>query len=71
MFLAAARQLRVEAKRAIVVEDAIAGVQAGKKGGFGLVIGIARAGDADALKKQGADVVIGDLEELFPPPGPE
>jgi HAD superfamily hydrolase (TIGR01509 family) len=68
MFLAAARQLRVEAKRAIVVEDAIAGVQAGKKGGFGLVIGIARAGDADALKKQGADVVVSDLAALFPPP---
>jgi beta-phosphoglucomutase family hydrolase len=68
MFLAAARQLRVEPKRAIVVEDAIAGVQAGKKGGFGLVIGIARAGDADALKEQGADIVVGDLEELFPPP---
>lgn len=68
MFLAAARQLQVDAKRAIVVEDAIAGVQAGKKGGFGLVIGIARgAGDADALKRQGADIVVGDLAELFPP----
>jgi beta-phosphoglucomutase family hydrolase len=65
-FLAAARQLGVEAKRAVVVEDAIAGVQAGKKGGFGLVIGIARAGNAEALKAQGADLVVEDLEELLP-----
>jgi beta-phosphoglucomutase-like phosphatase (HAD superfamily) len=65
MFLAAAQQLGVQAKRSIVVEDAIAGVQAGKRGGFGLVIGIARAGNADALKNQGADLVIGDLEELL------
>ena len=68
MFLAAAQQLGVEAKRSVVVEDAIAGVQAGKKGGFGLVIGIARAGNADALKKQGADLVVEDLEELLPQP---
>ena len=67
MFLAAARQLQVEARRAIVVEDAIAGVQAGERGGFGLVIGVARAGNADALKKQGAHLVVGDLAELFPP----
>jgi beta-phosphoglucomutase family hydrolase len=66
MFLAAARQLGVEARRAIVVEDAIAGVQAGKRGGFGLVIGIARAGNAEALRHHGADVVVGDLEELLP-----
>ena len=66
MFLAAAEKLGVQARRSIVVEDAIAGVQAGKRGGFGLVIGIARAGNADALKNQGADLVIGDLEELLP-----
>ena len=66
MFLAAARQLRVEAKRTIVVEDAIAGVLAGKRGGFGLVIGVTRSGTADALKEQGADLVVGDLEELLP-----
>jgi beta-phosphoglucomutase-like phosphatase (HAD superfamily) len=65
MFLEAARELEVEAARAIVVEDAIAGVQAGKKGGFGLVIGIARLGNADALKKHGADIVVTDLEELL------
>jgi len=66
MFLAAARQLGVEAKRSIVVEDAIAGVQAGKRGAFGLVIGIARVGNAEELKKAGADFVVEDLEELFP-----
>jgi beta-phosphoglucomutase family hydrolase len=66
MFLAAAKQLGVEASRAIVVEDALAGVQAGKRGGFGLVIGIARGANSDALKKQGADLVVGDLEELIP-----
>lgn len=67
MFLAAARQLGVDAKRSIVVEDAIAGVQAGKRGGFGLVIGIARTGNADALQKEGANLVVTDLEDLFPP----
>jgi beta-phosphoglucomutase family hydrolase len=66
MFLAAAQQLGVEPNRAVVVEDAIAGVQAGKRGGFGLVIGIARAGNADALRTHGADLVVADLEELLP-----
>ena len=66
MFLAAARELGVDATRAIVVEDAIAGVQAGKRGGFGLVIGIARGKNADELKTQGADLVVADLEELLP-----
>ena len=65
MFLEAARQLGVEPRRSIVVEDAIAGVQAGKKGGFGLVIGIARAGNIDELRKQGADLVVEDLEQLL------
>ena len=66
MFLAAASQLGIEPRRAIVVEDAIAGVQAGKNGRFGLVIGIARAGNAEVLKEQGADLVVEDLDELFP-----
>jgi len=47
-----------------VVEDAISGVQAGSRGNFGLVIGVARKGDADELKKNGADVVVNDLSEL-------
>ena len=48
----------------IVIEDAISGVQAGKAGGFGLVIGVDRHGDAEALKKAGADLVVSDLGEL-------
>jgi beta-phosphoglucomutase family hydrolase len=66
MFLAAARQLAVGTGRAIVVEDAIAGVQAGKTGGFGLVIGVARDGNAAALRNAGADLVVEDLDELLP-----
>ena len=64
-FLTAARQLGVDPKRAVVVEDAIAGVQAGRAGGFGLVIGVARKGDAAALKEHGADIVVADLGELL------
>ena len=63
-FLEAARQLEVDPSDAVVVEDAISGVQAGKAGGFGLVIGVDRHGDAEALKKAGADLVISDLGEL-------
>lgn len=65
-FLEAARQLGVDAKRCIVVEDAVAGVEAGKRGGFGLVIGVARTGNADALREHGADLVVQDLSELLP-----
>jgi alpha,alpha-trehalase len=64
-FKEAARELGLPVKRAVVVEDAIVGVQAGKSGGFGLVIGIARHGDADELKKYGADIVVSDLKELL------
>ncbi len=63
-FLEAARELGVEPKRAVVVEDAISGVQAGRAGRFGLVIGVARKGNADALAENGADVVVTDLGEL-------
>lgn len=63
-FLEAARELGVEPARAVVVEDALAGVQAGRAGGFGLVIGVARKGDAQALAAQGADRVVADLAEL-------
>ena len=65
-FLEAARQLGTETQRSIVVEDAVAGVEAGKRGGFGLVIGVARSGNADALKEHGADLVVNDLSELLP-----
>ena len=65
-FLEAAKELGVEPERAVVVEDAISGVQAGRNGGFGLVIGVDRKGDADALMKNGAHIVVNDLSELIP-----
>ena len=67
-FLEAARRLGVPAARAVVVEDAIAGVQAGRAGGFGLVIGVDRDGHARELAAQGADVVVADLGELLADP---
>jgi len=63
-FLKAAEQLDAEPKRAVVVEDAISGVQAARSGGFGLVIGVARKGNAQALKENGADIVVESLDEL-------
>lgn len=65
-FLKAAEMLGVAPQQAVVVEDAIAGVQAGRSGGFGLVIGVDRHGDADALRENGADLVVNDLAELLP-----
>jgi beta-phosphoglucomutase family hydrolase len=62
MFLEAARELAVEPRRAVVVEDAISGIQAGRAGNFGYVIGISRHGDAGRLKNAGADLVVCDLE---------
>ncbi|WP_299820985.1 trehalose-phosphatase [uncultured Jannaschia sp.] len=67
-FLEAARRLGIPPDRAAVVEDAIAGVAAGRAGGFALVIGVAQAGDDAALREAGADLVVGDLSELEPPP---
>lgn len=64
-FLEAARVLGVSTARAVVVEDAIAGVEAGRAGGFGLVVGVDREGDGGALRSHGADVVVSDLEELL------
>jgi alpha,alpha-trehalase len=64
-FLEAARRVGADAKRAVVVEDAISGVQAGRAGGFGLVIGVARKDNAQALAENGADVVVNDLAELL------
>jgi beta-phosphoglucomutase family hydrolase len=65
MFLAGARALDVEPKEAVVFEDALAGVQAGRAGGFALVVGVDRVGQADQLREHGADVVVADLSELF------
>jgi len=64
MFLEAARRLGVAPRHAAVVEDATAGVQAGRRGGFGLVVGIDRAGHRDKLELAGADIVLGDVGEL-------
>lgn len=66
IFLEAARRLDVEPEKAVVVEDSLAGVEAGKKGQFGWVIGVARGeGDDQLLKAQGADQVVSDLGELL------
>ncbi|MFF7188387.1 HAD family hydrolase [Streptomyces sp. NPDC008222] len=63
-FLAAAQDLGVEAKAAAVFEDALAGMDAGRSGHFGYVVGVDRVGQADALRAHGADVVVPDLAEL-------
>jgi trehalose 6-phosphate phosphatase len=64
IFLEAATRLGVNPRRSIVIEDAISGVEAGRAGGFGLVIGINRSGENTGLKDHGADIVISDLSEL-------
>jgi beta-phosphoglucomutase family hydrolase len=64
-FLAAAADLGVTAAQCVVFEDALAGVQAGRAGHFGFVVGVDRVGQAEALQAQGADVVVRDLEELL------
>jgi alpha,alpha-trehalose phosphorylase len=63
-FLEAARRLGVSPDRAAVVEDAIAGVEAGRAGGFAAVVGVDRNGSSAALAQAGADIVVRDLEEL-------
>ena len=63
-FLAAARRLGVDPQRAAVIEDAVSGVQAGKAGKFGLVIGVSRDGQPQLLEQSGADIVVSDLSEL-------
>ena len=63
-FLAAARRLGVPAARAVVVEDALSGVAAGRAGEFGLVIGVARNVAPAELRAAGADLVVADLGEL-------
>lgn len=64
-FLVAARRLGAEPSRVVVIEDALAGVEAGRAGGFGLVIGVSRKGDPEALKAHGADVVVSDLSMIL------
>ena len=64
-FLAAASDLGVDAGRAVVFEDALAGVAAGRAGHFGAVIGVDRLDQATALREHGADVVVADLADLL------
>lgn len=63
-FLTACRNLGAEPARAVVVEDAVSGIAAGRRGHFGLVLGIARHGNDSELRRAGADLVVGDLEEI-------
>lgn len=69
IFLEAAKRLDVEPERSVVFEDAISGVQAGKQGGFGCVVGVARKHNAWSLKKEGADAVIEDFSQVELKPG--
>jgi beta-phosphoglucomutase family hydrolase len=64
-FIAGARKLGAEPPEAVVFEDALAGVEAGRAGGFGYVVGVDRTGQREALKQNGADVVVDDLSELI------
>ena len=64
-YLKAAEMLDATAPKSAVYEDALAGVEAGRAGGFGLVIGIDRVGQAEALRRHGADIVVNDLAELM------
>ena len=67
-YLAGARAVGVQPGEAAVFEDALAGVEAGRAGNFGYVVGVDRVGQADALKTHGADVVVRDLGELMEAP---
>lgn len=64
IFLEAAKRLGVRPQYAGIIEDALAGVEAGKAGGFSLVIGVDRSGQAEALQRSGADAVVSTLDEL-------
>ncbi len=67
-FLAGAKALGVRPACAAVFEDALAGVEAGRAGRFGFVVGVDRVGQADALRAHGADVVVDDLANLLETP---
>ncbi|ROT34061.1 beta-phosphoglucomutase family hydrolase [Micromonospora sp. HM5-17] len=69
-FLAGAELLGVAPEQAAVFEDAQAGVAAGRAGGFGFVVGVDRVGQADELRRHGADTVVRDLTELLDQPAP-
>jgi beta-phosphoglucomutase family hydrolase len=65
-YLRAAELLGVEPAEAAVFEDALAGVEAGRRGHFGFVVGVDRVGQAEGLRDKGADIVVTDLAELLP-----
>jgi beta-phosphoglucomutase family hydrolase len=65
-FLHAAEELAAPADRAVVLEDAVSGVRAGRAGSFGLVVGVDRGAGVDRLTEAGAHVVVADLAELVP-----
>jgi beta-phosphoglucomutase family hydrolase len=67
-FLACAQRLGVAPAQAVVFEDAVAGVAAGRAGGFGYVVGVDRVGHAEDLRRNGADVVVDDPVELLEKP---
>jgi beta-phosphoglucomutase family hydrolase len=64
-FLEGARELGATPAESAVFEDALAGVEAGRAGAFGIVIGVDRVGQAEALREHGADIVVQDLDELL------
>lgn len=64
-FVLGASQVGVKPADAVVFEDALAGVAAGRAGGFGFVVGVDRIGQAEALKENGADIVVKDLADLL------
>ena len=64
-FLAGARALGMTPAQCVVFEDALSGVEAGRAGDFGFVVGVDRVGQAEALREHGADVVVADLDELL------
>jgi beta-phosphoglucomutase family hydrolase len=64
-FLLGAKRLGVDPSQAVVFEDALAGVEAGRNGKFGYVVGVDRVGQADALREHGADVVVDDLADFL------
>jgi beta-phosphoglucomutase family hydrolase len=66
-FIAGAAAIGAGPATAAVFEDALAGVEAGRAGGFALVVGVDRVGQADELRRHGADVVVSDLGELMEP----
>ncbi len=67
MLLEAAKRIHSKPERSAIVEDSLAGMDAGRKGGFGLVIGIDRGNNSQKLKEHGADIVVSDLAELHLP----